>query len=81
MIVFSTSTQFLDVLEAALKYIYPGKVLPLRFDARISDKEREAVVSAFSAVDAHMPLLISAGAGGVSLNLQAASRVVICETW
>ncbi|MCL2552982.1 MAG: DEAD/DEAH box helicase [Actinomycetia bacterium] len=41
--------------------------------------QRQAAVDAFSAVQGHAVLLAQIEAGGVGLNLQAASVVIICE--
>jgi superfamily II DNA or RNA helicase len=45
----------------------------------VTPSERQAAVDAFSRVDGHAVLVSQIQAGGVGLNIQAASVVVICE--
>jgi superfamily II DNA or RNA helicase len=66
---------FLDVLEAVGKRFPPVGVITGSVDA----EERLAMCDAFSETDGHALLLAQIQAGGVGLNLQAASAVVLME--
>ncbi|CAH9083615.1 unnamed protein product [Cuscuta epithymum] len=77
-IVFSQWTSFLDLLEIPLKRSGIGY---LRFDGRLSQKQREKVLKEFSETQEKMVLLMSLKAGGVGLNLTAASNVFLVDPW
>ncbi|XP_071940584.1 DNA repair protein RAD5B-like isoform X2 [Coffea arabica] len=77
-IVFSQWTSFLDLLEIPLKRRRIGF---LRFDGRLSQKQREIVLREFSETGEKMVLLMSLKAGGVGLNLTAASNVFLMDPW
>ncbi|KAK9137754.1 hypothetical protein Sjap_008348 [Stephania japonica] len=77
-IVFSQWTSFLDLLEIALKRKRIGY---LRFDGKLSQKNRELVLREFNETKEKMVLLISLKAGGVGLNLTAASNVFLMDPW
>ena len=69
---------FRDVLAAVQQSLEPAAVHgPL--SGGQSPAQRQALVDAFSAVPGHAVLLAQIEAGGVGLNLQAASVVIICE--
>lgn len=82
-VIFSQFTSFLDLLEPVLR----GARIPfLRFDGSMSQKARAAVLSKFAAEDNSAKirgtvLLLSLRAGGVGLNLTAASRVFVMDPW
>ncbi|XP_049395327.1 DNA repair protein RAD5B-like [Solanum stenotomum] len=77
-IVFSQWTSFLDLLEIPLKRKQIGY---LRFDGKLSQKQRERVLKEFSETNEKTILLMSLRAGGVGLNLTAASNVFIMDPW
>jgi superfamily II DNA or RNA helicase len=75
VVVFS---YFRDVLAAVAQALGPAAVHgPLAGGQ--SPAQRQALVDAFSAVPGHAVLLAQIEAGGVGLNLQAASVVILCE--
>lgn len=79
-IVFSQFTKFLDVVQAALRV--EGFHVS-RLDGSTSAKKRGEVLRAFQSGGASSPtvLLVSLKAGGVGLNLTAASRVHLLDPW
>ncbi|XXG45426.1 hypothetical protein AAC387_Pa02g0510 [Persea americana] len=77
-IVFSQWTSFLDLLQVPLRKKGIGF---LRFDGKLSQKKREMVLKDFSDSTDKMVLLMSLKAGGVGLNLTAASNVFIMDPW
>ncbi|KAI3700742.1 hypothetical protein L2E82_45380 [Cichorium intybus] len=77
-IVFSQWTSFLDLLEIPLKR---RKIGFLRFDGSLSQKNREKTLREFSETTDKMVLLMSLKAGGVGLNLTAASNVFLMDPW
>ncbi|KAL5542194.1 hypothetical protein UlMin_009904 [Ulmus minor] len=77
-IVFSQWTAFLDILEIPLKKRGIGF---LRFDGGLSQKQRENVLKEFNETKVKMVLLMSLRAGGVGLNLTAASNVFLMDPW
>jgi DNA repair protein RAD5 len=82
-VVFSQFTAFLDLIAPQLKR---HGFEHLRFDGTMSQKVRSQVLRAFNAENAHDPkaprvLLLSLRAGGVGLNLTAASRCYVADPW
>ncbi|KAK3043438.1 hypothetical protein RJ639_002017 [Escallonia herrerae] len=77
-IVFSQWTSFMDLLEIPLKRRGIGF---LRFDGKLSQKHRERVLKEFTETSENMVLLMSLKAGGVGLNLTAASNVFLMDPW
>ncbi|GAV82378.1 SNF2_N domain-containing protein/Helicase_C domain-containing protein/HIRAN domain-containing protein/zf-C3HC4_2 domain-containing protein [Cephalotus follicularis] len=77
-IVFSQWTSFLDLLEIPLRRRGIGY---LRFDGKLVQKQRERVLKEFSETKEKMVLLMSLKAGGVGLNLTAASNVFLMDPW
>ncbi|EFN54350.1 hypothetical protein CHLNCDRAFT_135608 [Chlorella variabilis] len=79
-VVFSQFTSYLDLVEAALAG--EGFVTG-RLDGKTSAKRRGEVLRAFQSSSASSPtvLLVSLKAGGVGLNLTAASRVHLLDPW
>ena len=88
-VVFSQFTSFLDLLEPELNR---AKIPFMRFDGTMQQKQRAAVLTAFSADPSENPnftkgkrgglvLLLSLRAGGVGLNLTAANRVYMMDPW
>ncbi|KAF4349866.1 hypothetical protein F8388_021766 [Cannabis sativa] len=70
-IVFSQWTSFLDLLEIPMK---KRRIGYLRYDGGLSQKQRERVLNEFNETKEKMVLLMSLRAGGVGLNLTAASN-------
>ncbi|KAF7847928.1 hypothetical protein BT93_L2443 [Corymbia citriodora subsp. variegata] len=77
-IVFSQWTSFLDLLEIPLKRRKFGY---LRFDGKLAQKQRERILKEFDETNDKMILLMSLKAGGVGLNLTAASHVFLMDPW
>ncbi|CAM0911133.1 unnamed protein product [Alopecurus aequalis] len=77
-IVFSQFTSFFDLLEIPLEQ---KGIKFLRFDGKLSQKHREKVLKEFSESQDKLVLLMSLKAGGVGLNLTAASNVFLTDPW
>nr|XP_017219977.1 PREDICTED: putative SWI/SNF-related matrix-associated actin-dependent regulator of chromatin subfamily A member 3-like 3 isoform X2 [Daucus carota subsp. sativus] len=77
-IIFSQWTSFLDLLEIPLKRRNIGF---LRFDGKLSQKQREKVLKEFSETNVKMVMLMSLKVGGVGLNLTSASNVFLMDPW
>lgn len=73
------SLKFLDIIA---KCLYTEKGIDvLRYDGSVSSAKRQATEKAFIECEPHTPLLVTAGTGGVGLNITAASVVVQLEPW
>ncbi|CAF2091637.1 hypothetical protein HID58_024362 [Brassica napus] len=77
-IVFSQWTSFLDLLEIPLRR---RGIEFLRFDGKLAQKAREKVLKEFNETKQKTVLLMSLKAGGVGLNLTAASNVFLMDPW
>ncbi|KAJ1391820.1 Zinc finger, RING-type [Sesbania bispinosa] len=77
-IVFSQWTSFFDLLENPLRSRGIGY---LRFEGKLSQKQREKVLKEFNETSEKRVLLMSLRAGGVGLNLTAASNVFLMDPW
>jgi len=82
-VVFSQFTSFLDLISPQLSR---HGFSHLRFDGTMSQKVRAQVIRNFNAENASDPkaptvLLLSLRAGGVGLNLTAASRCFMMDPW
>ncbi|TVU07435.1 hypothetical protein EJB05_47490, partial [Eragrostis curvula] len=77
-IVFSQFTSFFDLLE--IPFSHKG-IKFLRFDGKLTQKHRENVLKEFSESQDKLVLLMSLKAGGVGLNLTAASNVFLMDPW
>ncbi|XP_027935032.1 DNA repair protein RAD5B-like [Vigna unguiculata] len=77
-IVFSQWTSFFDLLENPLRRRGIGF---LRYDGKLTQKQREKVLDEFNKTREKRVLLMSLKAGGVGLNLTAASNVFIMDPW
>jgi SNF2 family DNA or RNA helicase len=75
-LVFSQFTSMLDIMENDLK---KDGINYLRLDG--STKNRQELVDQFNADESVKVFLISLKAGGVGLNLTAASRVFLYDPW
>ncbi|KAH7302007.1 hypothetical protein KP509_23G052300 [Ceratopteris richardii] len=77
-IVFSQWTTFLDLLQIPLNRQRHKFV---RLDGSISQSQRERVIKDFSNDPKILIMLISLKAGGVGINLTAASNVFLLDPW
>ncbi|KAL5701977.1 DNA repair protein rad5b [Ranunculus cassubicifolius] len=77
-IVFSQWTSFFDLLQIPLN---KRGIKFLRFDGKLSQRNREIVLKEFNEGKDKMVLLMSLKAGGVGLNLTAASNVFLMDPW
>ncbi|KAL5580233.1 hypothetical protein UlMin_012675 [Ulmus minor] len=77
-IVFSQWTAFLDLLEIPLSR---SNIPFLRLDGTLNQQQRETVIKQFSEDSSIMVLLMSLKAGGVGINLTAASNAFVLDPW
>ncbi|KAK4492241.1 hypothetical protein RD792_003042 [Penstemon davidsonii] len=77
-IVFSQWTAFLDLLQIPLSR---NNIPFLRLDGTLNQQQREKVIKQFSEEDNIMVLLMSLKAGGVGINLTAASNAFVMDPW
>ncbi|XP_021767366.1 DNA repair protein RAD5A-like [Chenopodium quinoa] len=77
-IVFSQWTAFLDLLEIPLTR---NNISFLRLDGTLNQQQRERVLKKFSEDSDVMVLLMSLKAGGVGINLTAASNAFVLDPW
>ncbi|XP_024534461.1 DNA repair protein RAD5A isoform X2 [Selaginella moellendorffii] len=77
-VVFSQWTAFLDLLEIPLKR---KNFRFVRLDGTLSQHKREQVLKDFSNIPDVAVMLISLKAGGVGLNLTAASNAFLMDPW
>ena len=79
VIIFSQYLKFLDIVDEA--FLRKFQVQYLRYDGTIMPSQRHSIEVKFAAPENQKPLLITAGAGGVGLNITAASVVIQTEVW
>ncbi|GER57094.1 DNA repair helicase rad5 [Striga asiatica] len=77
-IVFSQWTAFLDLLQIPLSR---SNIKFLRLDGTLNQQQREKVIKQFSEEDDIKVLLMSLKAGGVGINLTAASNAFVMDPW
>ncbi|XP_074312449.1 DNA repair protein RAD5A [Silene latifolia] len=77
-IVFSQWTAFLDLLEIPFAR---NNISFLRLDGTLNQQQRERVIKRFSEENDIMVLLMSLKAGGVGINLTAASNAFVLDPW
>ena len=77
-VVFSQFTSFLDLISPALTR---ASIPFVRFDGAMTQKARAAVITEFTDSKKGLVLLLSLRAGGVGLNLTAATRVFMMDPW
>ncbi|KAI5666522.1 hypothetical protein M9H77_16375 [Catharanthus roseus] len=77
-IVFSQWTAFLDLLQVPL---LRDSISFVRLDGTLNQQQREKVIKQFSEDDNVMVLLMSLKAGGVGINLTAASNAFLLDPW
>lgn len=85
VVVFSQFSSYLDIIENELK-IQMGKEFAIyKFDGRLNMNERQKILETFSSKkqsdDKIRILLLSLKAGGVGLNLTAASIAFMMDPW
>ena len=68
---------FRDVLDTVRRAVGPGALGPLT--GSTTPAQRLALVDQLSRVDGHAVLLSQVEAGGIGMNMQAASVVILCE--
>lgn len=77
-IIFSQWTAFLDLLEIPLSR---NNISFLRLDGTLNQQQRERVIKKFSEENDILVLLMSLKAGGVGINLTAASNAFVLDPW
>ncbi|KAA8550241.1 hypothetical protein F0562_001925 [Nyssa sinensis] len=77
-IVFSQWTAFLDLLQIPLSR---SNIPFLRLDGTLNQQQRERVIKQFSEESNILVLLMSLKAGGVGINLTAASNAFVLDPW
>eukprot|EP00249_Psilotum_nudum_P015533 c25378_g1_i1 orf=73-3459(+) len=77
-IVFSQWTAFLDLLQVPFKR---KKFSYVRLDGTLNQQQREKVIKDFSSNPKILVMLVSLKAGGVGINLTAASTVFLLDPW
>ncbi|XP_020536255.1 DNA repair protein RAD5A isoform X2 [Jatropha curcas] len=77
-ILFSQWTSFLDLLQIPLSR---SSVSFLRLDGTLNQQQRERVIKQFSEDENVSVLLMSLKAGGVGINLTAASNAFVMDPW
>ncbi|XP_007015968.2 PREDICTED: putative SWI/SNF-related matrix-associated actin-dependent regulator of chromatin subfamily A member 3-like 2 isoform X1 [Theobroma cacao] len=77
-ILFSQWTAFLDLLQVPLTR---SNIPFLRLDGTLNQQQREKVIKQFSEDSNILVLLMSLKAGGVGINLTAASNAFVLDPW
>ncbi|KAF2300729.1 hypothetical protein GH714_015396 [Hevea brasiliensis] len=77
-ILFSQWTAFLDLLQIPLSR---SSIPFVRLDGTLNQQQRERVIKQFSEDDNILVLLMSLKAGGVGINLTAASNAFVMDPW
>ncbi|GMH12155.1 hypothetical protein Nepgr_013996 [Nepenthes gracilis] len=77
-IVFSQWTAFLDLLQIPLTR---NNIFFVRLDGTLNQQQREKVLKQFSEESDVLVLLMSLKAGGVGINLTAASNAFVLDPW
>lgn len=77
-VVFSQWTAFLDLLEIPLKR---KNMKFVRLDGTLSQQQRENVIKDFRSDSSIEVMLLSLKAGGVGINLTAASNAFLLDPW
>ncbi|KAG9831484.1 hypothetical protein KCU98_g13541, partial [Aureobasidium melanogenum] len=80
VVVFSNFVEFLDLVAEA--FLRSTKTLAFHFDGTVKEGDRQTIRAAWSnSKSPHPPILVTAGAGGAEMNLQAGNHVVRRERW
>ncbi|CAA6663709.1 unnamed protein product [Spirodela intermedia] len=77
-IIFSQWTAFLDILQVPLSR---KNISFVRLDGTLNQQQREKVINQFSEEKSLTVLLMSLKAGGVGINLTAASHAFLLDPW
>lgn len=77
-IIFSQWTAFLDLLQIPLSR---SSIPFVRLDGTLNQQQREKVIKQFSEESNILVLLMSLKAGGVGINLTAASNAFVLDPW
>ena len=77
-VVFTEWTSHMDLIEIALEDRAPG-IRAVRFDGKMSVRQQRQALDTFRTDPAVNVIIVSIRAGGVGLNLTAASRVYVME--
>ncbi|OVA17874.1 SNF2-related [Macleaya cordata] len=77
-IVFSQWTSFLDLLQIPLSR---SNIPFVRLDGTLNQQQREKVIKQFSEENDILVLLMSLKAGGVGINVTAASNAFVLDPW
>ncbi|CAN7005908.1 unnamed protein product [Brassica rapa subsp. trilocularis] len=77
-IIFSQWTAFLDLLQIPLSR---NNISFVRLDGTLNQHQREKVLKEFSEDGSIMVMLMSLKAGGVGINLTAASNAFVMDPW
>ncbi|KAL0709906.1 hypothetical protein Bca4012_016884 [Brassica carinata] len=77
-IIFSQWTAFLDLLQIPLSR---NNISFVRLDGTLNQQQREKVLKQFSEDTSIMVMLMSLKAGGVGINLTAASNAFVMDPW
>jgi SNF2 family DNA or RNA helicase len=64
--VFSAYLKFLDMIATALRKAH--NIEALRYDGAMNSRKRELARTAFHVAAPDIPMLVTAGAGGIGLN-------------
>ncbi|MBN1173864.1 MAG: DEAD/DEAH box helicase, partial [Micromonosporaceae bacterium] len=78
VVIFSFFLNVLSEVEETLRQASPG-VSTFRLSGKVPVVERQQIVNDFSKIDGHAVLISQITAGGVGLNIQAASVVILTE--
>jgi len=79
-VIFSQWTHMLDLIEESL-IDYLGDYNYVRFDGKMNQKKRQEALEKFNRDDEFRVILVSLKAGGVGLNLNIASVVILMDPW
>jgi SNF2 family DNA or RNA helicase len=79
VLVFSQYVETIEILQTIIRDELGEQVL--RYHGRLSQAERSRAVDEFQSSPARRIMLVSLRAGGVGLNLTAASRVIHYDLW
>ena len=79
IIVFSQYLRFLDIIAEILNRTC--QIPCLRYDGCVPSNQRKVIETQFRDSGNRKPLLITAGAGGVDLNITTTSIVIQTEAW
>lgn len=76
VLIFSQFTSMLDILEAYLKW---RNIVHVRLDGQVPHEQRRQRIDRFNEDPSCVVFLLSARAGGLGLNLQAADTVILFD--